>query len=228
MKKLLFICCILISITKIDAQNVGINGTAATPDPSAMLDIAAANKGLLIPRVSLTSTVDVATIPSPLTSLLVYNTNTAMTGGGVGYYYYDGAVWQLISGGGKEMIWYTGFNTNATINSLASAQTFYLNNPFVAFSAINEAISQIKMPKCLFTRLRIYINNNTLNGTSIYTIRKNGVSQALTLTINAASIGFFEATGSVSFADGDLLSIQGINAGSAGGIGILRVELSYY
>ncbi|MHB8262000.1 MAG: hypothetical protein ACYDEC_17210, partial [Bacteroidia bacterium] len=74
----------------IGAQNVGINSTGATPDPSSLLDINAApsnNKGLLIPRISLASTTDVTTIPTPATSLVVYNTNATMTGGsGVGYY----------------------------------------------------------------------------------------------------------------------------------------------
>ena len=55
------------------AQNVGINSSGALPDSSAGLDISSTNKGLLIPRVALTSTLDVFTIPSPATSLLVYN-----------------------------------------------------------------------------------------------------------------------------------------------------------
>ncbi len=75
------------------AQNVGINTTGATPDASAALDIDYPDKGLLIPRVSLTSTTYVVTIPAPATSLLVYNTNAAMTGGALGYWYWDGAAW---------------------------------------------------------------------------------------------------------------------------------------
>lgn len=75
------------------SQNVGINSTGALPDNSAGLDIDYTNKGLLIPRVSLTSTTDVVTIPSPATSLLVYNSNSAMIGGGVGFWYYDGTTW---------------------------------------------------------------------------------------------------------------------------------------
>ena len=116
MKKLLLICCILISTTKIDAQNVGINGTAAVPDPSAMLDVAATNKGLLIPRVALTSTTDIVTIPSPLTSLLVYNTNAAMTGGAIGFYYYDGAKWQRVVS--------TNFLNSTSITAIGK---FYVN-----------------------------------------------------------------------------------------------------
>ena len=78
------------------AQNIGINTSGALPDASALLDIDAApgnNKGLLIPRVSLISTTDVTTIVTPATSLLVYNTNASMTGGAVGFWYYDGTQW---------------------------------------------------------------------------------------------------------------------------------------
>lgn len=75
------------------SQNVGINTTGALPDNSAALDVSFTDKGLLIPRVSLASNIDVATIPSPATSLLVYNTNAAMTSGAVGFWYYDGSQW---------------------------------------------------------------------------------------------------------------------------------------
>jgi len=74
-------------------QNVSINDNGDPPHSSAMLDISSATKGLLIPRVSLQSTSDVSTIQSPATSLLVFNTNTGMTGGGVGYWYWDGTQW---------------------------------------------------------------------------------------------------------------------------------------
>jgi hypothetical protein len=58
----------------LSAQNVSINSAGHA---SAILDVNAGNKGMLIPRVSLTSAIDAATIPSPETSLLVYNTATA-------------------------------------------------------------------------------------------------------------------------------------------------------
>lgn len=62
------------------AQNVAINADASLPHSSAMLDVKNSNKGLLIPRVALTSTADVTTIPSPATSLMVYNTTAAGAG----------------------------------------------------------------------------------------------------------------------------------------------------
>jgi hypothetical protein len=91
----------------IQAQNVGINATGNAPNSSAMLDIESADKGLLIPRVSLTDIADVVTIPTPALSLLVYNTNAAITGGsGLGYYYFDGTNWiKLIDGSTANTNW---------------------------------------------------------------------------------------------------------------------------
>lgn len=90
-KSYFFLLILTTSIVQLSAQNVGVNSTGATPDVSSMLDVAATNKGLLIPRVSLSSTVDAATITTPATSLLVYNTNGSITNGqGIGYYYNSG------------------------------------------------------------------------------------------------------------------------------------------
>jgi hypothetical protein len=78
------------------AQSIGINADGSAPDPSAMLDVKNVNKGLLIPRVALTGTSDVATIASPAVSLLVYNTATTATVGTAvapGYYYWSGSAW---------------------------------------------------------------------------------------------------------------------------------------
>lgn len=92
--KNLFLFLVLASFSTFAfAQNVGINTTGTTPDASAALDIDYPDKGLLIPRVALTSTTDVITIPAPATSLLVYNSNAAMTGGALGYWYWDGVTW---------------------------------------------------------------------------------------------------------------------------------------
>jgi hypothetical protein len=93
------------------AQGVGIGSTAFMPDPSAMLEIRADNKGLLIPRVALIDPTDATTIPNPATSLLVYNTNTA---GGLtpGYYYNAGTPaspnWvRLLNGSSPSDVWLT-------------------------------------------------------------------------------------------------------------------------
>ncbi len=101
------------------AQNVGIGIT--TPDASARLDITAPNKGLLIPRVALTSLTDAVTITAPANSLLVYNTNVAVPGG-AGFYYNSGngsAIWvKLLSGAGGGSGW--GLTGNAATDSTAN------------------------------------------------------------------------------------------------------------
>lgn len=79
-------------------SNVGINNTGAVPANSAMLDVVSTNKGVLIPRINLISDADVATITSPVTSLMVYNTNATMTNGtGTGFYYWNGSKWTPIT-----------------------------------------------------------------------------------------------------------------------------------
>lgn len=83
----------------VKAQQVGINTT--TPDISAVLDIVATDKGLLLPRVSL---LDVANTTSPINTpvngLFVYNTNATTTGGkGVGIYVFNGSSWEFVRHG---------------------------------------------------------------------------------------------------------------------------------
>lgn len=90
LNKLLFYFLVIFFINKneIFGQNIGINSTGATPDNSAILDVSASDRGLLVPRIFLSSTIDAIVISSPATSLLIWNTNASITNGaGVGYYY---------------------------------------------------------------------------------------------------------------------------------------------
>lgn len=91
----------VISISSL-AQSVGINADGSNADASAMLDIKNPNKGLLIPRVALTGTADIATILSPAVSLLIYNTATAGTGNTAvvpGFYFWNGSSWIILNAG---------------------------------------------------------------------------------------------------------------------------------
>lgn len=101
------------------AQNVGIGADAFTPDPSAGLEIQYTDKGMLIPRVGLGSKFDSGTIPSPATSLLVYNTGT----GGLspaGFYYNAGTPaspeWVLFASTDNlnESVWKLDGNSGTT------------------------------------------------------------------------------------------------------------------
>ena len=109
--KLIITASALILSMSTFAQNVGI-GTN-TPDASAKLDISSTNSGMLVPRVSLISITDVATVPSPTVSLLLYNTNVGITGGaGVGYYTWNGSAWvKLITSTDVTSDWTTTGNS---------------------------------------------------------------------------------------------------------------------
>lgn len=121
MKKLsIFIAMLLLFSHAMFAQ-VGINLDNSAPDNSAMLDIKAADKGLLIPRVALTGTGDVTTVPNRVESLLIYNTATA---GNVtpGYYYWNGSAWirlSVFAGGTGTTNYLTKWSSASTLgNSL--------------------------------------------------------------------------------------------------------------
>lgn len=115
-------------------------GTIA-PSPSSILDIQHTTKGLLLPRVSLTSTTDVVTIANPATSLLVYNINTAndVT---PGFYYWEGS-WKTLKGASGTSTTSGGWGLSG--NTLASGSEYIgtnnynpllfrvNNNPFARF-----------------------------------------------------------------------------------------------
>ena len=97
MKKVGILTALLFFILFANAQ-VGI-GTV-TPDASAVLDITAADKGILIPRVSLVNVTNGSSpIDTPTIGLLIWNTNASAIGSnGVGFYYWSGTQWQYFDG----------------------------------------------------------------------------------------------------------------------------------
>ena len=79
-----FAFAMLATSNAVAQQGFGTN----RPDKSAAVEIKSPNKGLLIPRITLTSDTDVATITSPANSLLIYN-ETTKGGLHAGYYYFN-------------------------------------------------------------------------------------------------------------------------------------------
>ncbi|MCX7768635.1 MAG: hypothetical protein N2110_06400, partial [Flavobacteriales bacterium] len=98
MKKIfLFLALYIFFSSRSVAQGVGVNTDGSNPDPSAILDVKATDKGLLVPRVHLTDVTSQSPITSPATGLLVYNTNPSVTGGnGVGFYVWLGSSWSRL------------------------------------------------------------------------------------------------------------------------------------
>lgn len=69
-----------------------VGGTPSI-NPNAMLEVEASNKGLLLPRLELTSTTDASPLQAHVAGMTVYNTkrdNDVVPG----FYYNDGSKWQ--------------------------------------------------------------------------------------------------------------------------------------
>ncbi|GHV16455.1 hypothetical protein FACS1894169_10180 [Bacteroidia bacterium] len=88
------------NIYQMGSVSVGISGTV---DPTAALNVASTNKGVLFPRVTLTSSTDNTTIPNPTTGLLVYNTGANSSFTTVGYMFWDGSQWRLFANASSEV-----------------------------------------------------------------------------------------------------------------------------
>ena len=95
---------------------VGISSaTSFTPDTNSILDASSTTKGVLLPRVALTSTITLAPITGTSTapeSLFVYNTSTAGTSPNnvtPGFYFWTGSLWKRVlntDNEAKPMVFY--------------------------------------------------------------------------------------------------------------------------
>lgn len=181
------------------SQNVGI-GTN-TPDASAKLDIEDANRGILIPRVALSSTGVAAPVTSPAVGLLVFNTTTA---GNVtpGFYYWDGTQWSRIQNGqGNDWTLTGNAGTTPTTNFIGTTD----NQPLSVKTNNTE-------------QMRVLTNGNVGIGTSTPGYRLDlangtfafGNSNVRTETRNDAGLqgnagaqsGFFETSAPTNFPTG--------------------------
>jgi hypothetical protein len=126
MRKIFLLVIIMIaagSLFNLQAQvTIGSN---AEPNANAVLDLVSSNKGLLLPRLALTSTSAAAPLSAHVAGMTVYNTATASSGAtyvSPGFYYNDGTRWVRL---------YLGYNN-----------WFYM--PSVAFDTRNTLAGQTR------------------------------------------------------------------------------------
>lgn len=105
---------------------VGINTT--TPDASAMLDIAATDKGILIPRIT---EIQKNAITAPATGLLIFQSD----GADPGFYFYSGTNWDYLTANGAKEI------DDLSDGSTVYGSIFLGDN--VAASATNSSLSNV-------------------------------------------------------------------------------------
>jgi hypothetical protein len=108
MKKLFIIILSISPFLQCYAQNIGINATGVTPHPSAMLDVSATDKGMLVPRM--TSAQRIA-ISSPAKGLLVFDNDVSS------FWFFNGTVWTELSAGSSTNFWAPNGSDISNINS---------------------------------------------------------------------------------------------------------------
>jgi len=129
-----------LSTNILSAQGVAINNDGSQAAASAMLDVKATDKGMLVPRVTATSAVG-----SPAQGLLVYQ-----TGGAAGFYYYNGTAWVYLknsatpeTGTASGQVLVTGATPhNATLQTMSGDATIAANG---AITIANNAVTVAKM-----------------------------------------------------------------------------------
>ncbi len=191
---------LLLGIAESYAQ-VGV-GTAL-PNNSSQLDVVSTNKGVLIPRVALTSSSDASTITSGnVESLLIYNTSNT---GDVsrGFYFWSGTKWEKLVGtndsglisspetlttlvdNGNGTMTYTDENGTAnTINTTVAIQDGTIdidgdgtNDNGVTLQDVINNINNITSANETLTTL---VDNG--NGTMTYT-DENGTANTINTTV---------------------------------------------
>lgn len=139
-------------------QSIGIVSSVFTPDASAMLEVQSTNKGLLIPRVSLTSTSSASPVTSPATSLLVYNTAT-INDVTPGYYYWNGSKWVRLL---DDQLWEDVTNYIKPKTSITGATYPYImDDTYTGTFDGNSAQMYFRHTGSQMTSLYIYSNQNT-------------------------------------------------------------------
>jgi len=149
-----FLALILLGISyqSLGQQNVGVGTTA--PDHSAILELQSSEKGLLIPRMSLTQR---NSILKPANGLLVYQLDELR-----GFYFYDGTIWKPISQNDPKSVatmdingWALDGNAASTAAKAAATSASFIGTP--AGIPINFKIGGVKSGT-------IYSGENTFIG----------------------------------------------------------------
>ncbi|WP_428229031.1 hypothetical protein [Flavobacterium sp.] len=126
-KTFALIAVILGTISSTTAQiKVGSNPTSI--NSNSVLELESASKGLLMPRVSLTSTSSFAPLTAHVAGMTVYNTATAGTGATAvvpGYYYNDGAQWVQTLNQATALKLEPWYNVATTSPATSNTQNIY-------------------------------------------------------------------------------------------------------
>ena len=206
-----------------------------TPHASAKLDVSSTNKGFLPPRIALLSINDVATIASPATGLVIFNTATAGTTPNnvlPGYYYWDGSKWNgLVDQSSLNA--FSGFVPNYAQSNASSVTTGTAGAIIVSQSITTSgrpiqiiATGDANPPNAAWCQLQLYRDGVAI-GKKLQAESSNGnenVPYCLNFIDNPTagtytySVRFVTGSGSFQFgeADGNQITLLELGAWSAG------------
>ncbi len=123
LKGMIFIVLILmLNVTFLDGQAVGINDDGSLPDPTSILDVKSPNKGVLFPRMDEARRLS---IPAPPEGLMVWDTTHNSIWG------FDGSQWRELSSKWESVS--NGIRNinpdNVGIGNTSSSYSLYIQKP---------------------------------------------------------------------------------------------------
>ena len=201
--------------------NVGI-GTSV-PNASALLEMNAADKGLLVPRIPLMATNNASPITTPANALLVFNTVTAGVGVTAvfpGFYYWDGTQWiRLITSDTDAQTLF--FNVQTGDLSISNGNT--INIPQVTDTddqtlALDTNTHVLSIDNGNNVNLNPYLDN-----TDAQTLGYNGITGVLDISggnsviipividTDAQTLSYDTLTGDVSISGGNTINIPQVS-----------------
>ena len=182
MKKL-FIILFVVMTTNIFSQGVAINTDSSNPDASAILDVKATDKGVLVPRMTQSQKNAIA---SPATGLLIYQSD-----GTSGFYYYDGSAWVIMNYGNTVSAGSSNYIQNGT--SAQTSSNYNISGNGTLGGDINVNGSDINGPGISGGSSGILrINSNT--DVRVALDADNNGSQQFDITPNGGSTPVFTVT----------------------------------
>ena len=217
------------------SQGVGLGTTL--PHASAMLDMASTTKGVLLPRVALTSLTDNTTVPYPAASLLLYNTNAALNGG-TGFFYNSGnsvsPQWVRLStaaNGGLQLpysgIGSWGGNAFSVTNNSAVSPNAAISGGCVNGNAIVGVTGSGRgvYGSSSGTGAGVYAYAQTASGTALNVYGRFKVEG--TTPIGAGKVLTSDAAGFATWQGGIAFSATGILAGGSANIAMTETKIAF-
>lgn len=209
------------------AQNVAINPTGAVPfNASVLLDLSNnltnGTQGFLAPYAALTASNVAAPLVAPPAGLIVYNTATAGASPNnvvPGYYYWDGAKWQLfLTQGGINGFAWTILGNSATTPSVAAiGAPITAGSNFVGTTDNKDLVFALNNGANTLERMRIQASTGNVGisniaPTTLFQVGNGGATGKLSINSQDNFNGQFQIGNPTVNSEASINFISGVTA----------------